>query len=373
MSTPATEKDAPERILAIDALRGFDMFWITGGDKLFLAATGLLFLKFPGVQAALDHQLHHAPWGERLVFYDLIMPLFLFIVGAAMPFSFSRRLERGDAKGAIYRKIASRTAILFVLGMAAQGNLLRFDLAQLHIYCNTLQAIAAGYAIGGVIMLNTGVRGQCIATAALLIGFWGLLAFAPVPGHAAGVLEKDANIALYVDDMVLRQFSDGKAYTWVLSSLGFAATVLFGILSGHVLRSEISGGARLARLIAAGVALVLIGEVWNLFHPVIKYIWTPSMVVWTAGWCCLLLGLFYFLIDLRGYRKWAFPFVVLGANAIVAYMAPNFIRFGDISAVLFSGPDRLGVSGDLLRAAGAFLLLWAPLYWMYKKKMFVRI
>lgn len=373
MGTPAVEKDAQERIIAIDALRGFDMFWIVGGDRLFLAATAILFLKFPAIQAALDHQLHHVPWGDRLVFYDLIMPLFLFIVGASMPFSFARRLQGGESKSALYKKIAKRTAILFVLGMIAQGNLLKLDLAQLHIYCNTLQAIAAGYCIGGIIMLNTGIKGQAVATGVLLLLFWALLTFVPVPGHGAGVLTPEGNFAIYVDDMILRQFSDGKDYTWVLSSLGFAATVLFGILSGHILRADAPQGVKLKRLTMLGASLVVFGEIWGLFHPIIKYIWTPSMTVWTAGCCCLLLALFYFLIDIRGYRRWTFPFVILGANALVAYMAPSFIRFSEISATVLHGGERFGVTGDLLRAAGAFLILWAALYYMYRKRIFVRI
>lgn len=373
MSTPAVEKGAQERVIAIDALRGFDMFWIVGGDKLFLAATAILFLKFPAIQAALDHQLHHVPWGDRLVFYDLIMPLFLFIVGASMPFSFSRRLEGGESKPALYKKIAKRTAILFVLGMIAQGNLLKLDLAELHVYCNTLQAIAAGYCIGGIIMLNTSIQGQAIATALLLAVFWALLTFIPVPGYGAGVLTPEGNLAIYIDDMILRQFSDGTNYTWVLSSLGFAATVLFGILSGHILRADADQITRLKRLILLGVGLVVLGEVWGIFHPIIKYIWTPSMTVWTAGCCCLMLALFYFLIDIRGYRKWTFPFVVLGANALVAYMAPDFIRFREISATILHGSERFGVSGDFIRAAGAFMILWVALYIMYRKKIFIRI
>lgn len=373
MNTPEVEKEAPDRVIAIDALRGFDMFWITGGDRVLLALSAVLFMKFPGVQAALEHQFHHVPWGERLVFYDLIMPLFLFIVGASMPFSFSRRLERGGSKTALYKKIAWRTFVLFILGMISQGNLLKFDLDSLAIYCNTLQAIAAGYCIGGIIMLNTGVRGQCVATGILLVVFWALLTFAPVPGHGAGVLLPDANFALYVDDTVLGEFSDGKAYTWVLSSLGFAATVLLGILSGHILRADTGQWTKLKRLLAVGVGLIVLGELWGLFHPIIKYIWTPSMTVWTAGWCFLFLALFYFLIDIRGYRRWAFPFVVLGANALVAYMAGYFIRFEGIAEVIFHGEKRMGVSGDLLQAFAAFMILWLALYWMYRKKIFVKI
>ncbi|MCF6286972.1 MAG: DUF5009 domain-containing protein [Candidatus Hydrogenedentes bacterium] len=374
MSTPAVEKDAPQRIIAIDALRGFDMFWITGGKPLFLPFTAILFLKFPGLQSALDHQFHHVPWGDRLVFWDLIMPLFLFIVGASMPFSFARRQEEGHPKGALYRKMLRRVAILWILGMIEQGNLLHLDLGKLILFSNTLQAIAAGYLIGGIIMLNTGIRGQAIAIATLLLFYWALLALVPFGGHPGGTMESQVNLARYFESFLFGSFADnGNYYTWALSSLGFAGTVLFGILAGHVLRGNRDGWQKLRILLGAGVALIVLGEVWNLVHPINKYIWTSSMTVWTAGWCFLMLAGFYLLIDLWGYRKFAFPFIVLGANALVAYMAGFFIRFDDIAALIFRGEESMGVSGVLLQAFAAFMILWLALYWMYKKRIFVRI
>ncbi len=373
MSKPAVEKGAPQRIIAIDALRGFDMFWIVGGNSVVMALVGLVFLQFPGIQAAIDHQFHHAPWGERLVFWDLIMPLFLFIVGASMPFSFSRRQEEGQSKAALYKKILVRVAILWVLGMIKQGNLLRFDLDALILYSNTLQAIAAGYLIGGVIMLNTGIRGQIAATVALLLSYWALLALVPFGGNPAGTIEDKVNLAQHVGHLLFGSFADGGSYTWALSSLGFGATVLFGILSGHVLRGDADGWKKLRSLVAIGVGLIVLGEVWNLVHPINKYIWTSSMAVWTAGWCYLLLAVFYLLIDLLEYRKWAFVFIVVGANALVAYMADMVVRFDDIAALIFQGEGRLGVTGNLLQAVASFLLLWGALYWMYTKKIFVRI
>ena len=373
MPAPALKKDSADRILAIDALRGFDMFWITGGQPLVLALSALLFMKFPGVQEAIAHQLNHVPWGERLVFWDLIMPLFLFIVGASMPFSFTRRLESGQGKAALYRKILWRVAILWVLGMIKQGDLLHFDSERLRLYSNTLQAIAAGYLIGGLVMLNTGIRGQIAATAGLLLAYWGLLVLVPFGGNPAGTVEDKLNLAQHLDALLFGSFTDKSSYTWGLSSLNFGATVLFGILSGHVLRGSQTPWGKLQRLAAIGVGLILLGEAWNLVHPINKYIWSSSMAVWTAGWCYLMLAAFYLLLDIYDFRKWAFPFVVIGANALVAYMASFFIRFEGIAEVLFHGEKRMGVSGDLLQAFAAFMILWLALYWMYRKKVFVKI
>ena len=223
-------------------------------------------------------------------------------------------------------------------------------------------------------MLNTGIRGQIIATAALLLLYWALLAFVPFGGHPAGTIEPQVNLAEYVGTLVLGPFADSdKPYTWVLSSLGFAATVLFGILAGHLLRGDNDGWYKLRGLVAIGVGLIVLGEVWNLLHPINKYIWTSSMTVWTAGWCYLMLAVFYLFIDLLGYRKLAFPFIVLGANALVAYMSGYFIRFDEIAAILFHGEARMGITGNFFQAVAAFMILWLALYWMYKKKVFIRI
>lgn len=373
MSSPALKRGTSDRIVAIDALRGFDMFWICGGQPIVLALSALIFMKFPGVQQTIDHQLGHVPWGERLVFWDLIMPLFLFIVGASMPFSFTRRLESGQGKADLYKKILTRVAILWVLGMIKQGDLLHFDPSKLRLYSNTLQAIAAGYLIGGIVMLNTGIRGQIGATAGLLLLYWGLLALVPFAGNPGGTIEDKINLAEHIDATLFGAFNDKSSYTWGLSSLGFAGTTLLGILSGHILRSDREAWTRLKLLAGVGVGLILLGEAWNFVLPINKYIWTSSMTVWTAGWCYLLLALFYLLFDIYDNRKLAFPFIVIGANALVAYMSSFFIRFDDIAALLFHGEQRMGVTGNVLQTFAAFMLLWGALYWMYRRKIFVKI
>ncbi len=170
------------RIVAIDALRGFDMFWIAGGRELLLAFVAIF--KNPAPHW-LNQQLEHVKW-EGFTAWDLIMPLFLFVVGAAMPFSFARRIEEGQSKRQLYAKLFRRTVVLFVLGMAVQGHLLDFKLSTLHVFANTLQAIAVGYLIAGIVMLNVGVVGQIAFTALMLVGFWLALMFVPLGEHGAG-------------------------------------------------------------------------------------------------------------------------------------------------------------------------------------------
>jgi predicted acyltransferase len=362
----------PDRIAALDALRGFDMFWIIGGRELLLAAVGLFWSETP---ARLEYQLEHVPW-EGFTAWDLIMPLFLFVVGAAMPFSFSRRMEQGRSKSALLVQVVRRSVILFVLGMVVQGHLLDFDLAKLHLYCNTLQAIAAGYLVAGIVILNVGLVGQIAITALLLVAYWLLLRFVPFEGHPAGTLEPNANLALAVDSFILGRFRDGTTYTWILSSLTFAATVMLGVFSGHVLRAKIDAWKRLLLLTVLGIACLAAGWSWAEWGglPIIKHIWTSSMTLWAAGWSYLLLALFYLLIDMLGWRRWSFPFIVIGMNAITIYVGRFFIPFKGISETLVGGlAGHLASAGPLLVEFTAVLLAWLLLFHLYRQRIFLRI
>jgi predicted acyltransferase len=276
----------------------------------------------------------------------------------------------------LYAKIVRRVVILFVLGMIVQGHLLAFDLSKLHVFCSTLQAIAVGYLVAGILLLHTGVAIQVVTTALLLVGYWLLMMYVPVPGHSAGVLEPDANLALAVDELVLGRFRDGTSYTWILSVMTFSATVLCGVLAGHLLRSQQSAWAKVLWLVVVGLGSLVGGWVWAewLGFPIIKHIWTSSMVLWAAGWSYLLLAVFYVLIDLIGLRRWAFPFVVIGMNAITIYVASFFIPFRSIAESLAGGLARhLGAAGPVAIAFTTVLLAWLVVYHLYRQRIFLRI
>lgn len=373
-SAIAREESATDsgRIVAIDALRGFDMFWIVGGQELFLSLVAMF--KTP-VPAWLNYQFEHTEW-EGFTAWDLIMPLFLFVVGTAMPFSFARRLEQGQSKAQLYAKILRRAVILFVLGMAVQGHLLDFNLATLHLFANTLQAIAVGYLVAGFVMLNLGIIGQILFASLMLVGYWLLLVFVPQIGHGAGVIEPHVNVAMSVDEYVLSRFRDGTEYTWVLSGMTFSATVLLGVFSGHLLRSRLSSPGKVLTLTAIGAACLAGGWAWAewLGFPIIKHIWTSSMVLWAGGWSYLLLALFYLLIDVAGFRRWAFPFVVIGMNAIAIYVAWHFIPFPTIAKNLVGGlATHIGSAGAFVIALTAVMLWWLVLYDLYRRKIFLRL
>src|SRR4029077_7027835 len=257
-----------------------------------------------------------------------------------------------------------------------QGHALDFNLSTLHLYCNTLQAIAVGYFVAGVLMLNVGVLGQLVTAALLLVGYWLLMTHVPFSGNQPGILEPGANVALAVEEQILGRFRDPTPYTWILSGMTFTATVLLGVQAGHLLRSNFKQWDKLLCLTAAGVALLAGGWAWAnwLGFPIIKHVWTSSMVLWAAGWSYLLLGIFYLLIDVAGFQRWAFPFVVIGMNAITIYVASWFIPFGAISENLVGGLARqLGSTGPVLIAFISVLLVWLLLYYLYHQKIFLRI
>ena len=360
------------RVISIDALRGFDMFWIIGGGAIFASLHNALDNP---TTAQIRTQLTHVKW-EGFRFEDLIMPLFLFIVGVVMPYSFAKRLDTSQSKLRLYLHIIKRTVILFILGMIAQGNLLDYDLSKLHIYSNTLQAIAAGYIIAAIIMLNLGIRWQIAVTGILLVLFWLLLVLIPVPGYGMGVLTPDGNLAIYIDRIILGRFIDGTnpPYTWILSSMTFPCTVMLGVMAGHLLRSDNVGIRKVLWLLAAGGGCIVAGLLWNLCFPIIKHIWTSSFVLFSGGLCFMLLVLFYLVIDVLGFRRWAFGFVVIGTNAIAVYMAVHIINFRNIGGVFVGGLEKYaGNWYPFIYATAEFAIVWLILWWMYRKKTFIKI
>jgi len=368
MSTDTTT--APrQRIAAIDALRGFDMFWITGGRQILM---GLIALVFGEVPESVRYQLGHPEW-LGFSAWDMIMPLFLFITGAAMPFSLGVEKEQGVPLSKILLRMARRVALLWLLGTIAQGNLIQClwagDFERLRLYSNTLQAIASGYVLAGLGLLFLSKRGQGILCAVLLIVFWALMMFVPFGDHPAGTLEPQANLAKHMEPMLLAPFHERGTYTWTLSSLAFGGTVLLGVFAGHLLRSTLAPAEKLRWLVLAGVACLIGGQIWALHFPIIKHIWTSSMVLWAAGWSYLALALFYWLIDMRQWRKWSFVFMVVGANAILAYMVGE--RWVDLVESFL--PENSTELQEGFASLFAFSTFWIFLYILYRKRIFVRV
>ncbi len=224
MPTESAPEVKPQRIAAIDALRGFDMFFLSGGLALAVAFINLFYDKSPDW---LTYHSTHVAW-EGFAAWDLVMPLFLFIVGAAMPFSFSKRIGV-EPLWKTYAKIIKRVVVLFLLGMVVQGNLLSFNTERMAFYCNTLQAIAAGYLIAAVCLIHLKIRWQIVVTLLLLTAYWLIMKWVPftadgVGSCAAGAMEPHNNLALLLDKYLMGGWQDGTIYALILPQLGLGAT-----------------------------------------------------------------------------------------------------------------------------------------------------
>ncbi|MCX8063679.1 MAG: DUF5009 domain-containing protein [Candidatus Hydrogenedentes bacterium] len=377
MSTSASQKCSeemkrfapvvlPPRILSVDALRGFDMFWIMQGKEVVLTILGLILGRIPPI---LQYHFSHPEW-EGFSGWDLIMPLFLFITGVTIPFSVEKYTS-GHAKYPFYRRLFRRVVLLWILGMIAQGHLLSFDLNKIHFFSNTLQAIAVGYFVSSIVLVYLPIRFQPLLTLGLLILYWVWMMFIPLPtGEGSGILLPERNWAMYIDELILGRFRDGTHYTWILSGLGFSATVMLGTHAGYIIKFVHKRNLVVLYLTLAGVICLLFGWLWSFHFPIIKHIWSSSMALWAGGWSYLLLAIFFLLIDVFGFTVWAFPFIVVGSNAILAYIGAPFLKEVLDFALVKVG---LGTATQLVTPFITLISMWLLLYFLYTKKWFIRV
>ncbi|MBM3891759.1 MAG: DUF5009 domain-containing protein [Verrucomicrobia bacterium] len=390
MVRPETAQDtaaaASSRLASLDALRGLDMFWIIGGSHVAVStakASGCSWLQWVPIQ------MSHVPW-DGFRFYDLIFPLFLFMIGVAIPYALGKRLSRGESLAKIYRHIVVRVIVMIVLGMMVNGSLLTFDPKKFELTYSVLQMLALGYLVAAVLFLNLSLRNQIIVTVAMLVGYWALLAFVPGPGHEIGRFREGCNVGDWVTEWMFGKWR-GQQIGWVVGILGHASTAMLGVFAGQLLRSGSSASQKLARLAALGVGCLAAGFLWSgwitewfpgawsqwpIWFPIIKVRWTSSYALYAGGISYLLLALCYLIVDVWGFRRWAVPFMAIGANSIFAYMAWSLCSsaFRRVSEVFLGGlKPYVGLWHDAILWAGALVGLWALLRYMYRKGTFVRI
>jgi predicted acyltransferase len=361
------------RLLSLDGLRGFDMLWIIGGQFVIRGLAKV----WPGrVSSAVSAQFEHVSW-SGLHGFDVIWTLFMFMVGVSLSFSIAKRKRMNESHRSIYAHAIKRAVILFILGMIAQGNLLQFDLATFHPFYSVLHGIAAGYLIATVVTMNFKAKGQAITTAVFLVSYWILLLMIPVPGVGRGVLTPTGNAATYIDRLVLGRFYYlplGQENTWFLSYLGFAASVLLGVLAGELLLSNRTKKFKCITLYGYGAGLLVFGLVWSIWLPIIKLLWTSSFVLVAGGISCLMMATFYLLIDVLGYRKWVFPFTVIGMNALAVYMATELFDFRKIGNIFVGSLlPRVGRWDEVMAYSASLAIIWLILYWMYRTRTFVKL
>lgn len=363
------------RLYSLDALRGFDMFWIIGGERIFYALSKITDTPFWN---GLSHQFSHPDWnGFR--FYDLIFPLFLFIAGVATPYSVGRQMEKSVPRRKLIWRIIKRGLILVLLGIITNNGLRIQPVSEMR-FGSVLGRIGLAYMFANIIYLYTQKqRSQIIWTGGLLLGYWIILLCTSAPGFHAGDLTIEGNFASYVDRLLL----PGKLYVnnihdpeGLFSTIPAIATGLLGILTGSFLKkSNLSPNAKTAYLIVIGTALIAISLLWNIVFPINKNLWSSSFAVLVGGISMLLMAVFYFIIDVRGYKKWAFFFVLIGMNSILIYLSGHFIDWNYSTKAFFEWLIQLaGEPFGLLVAALCYISVkWAFLYFLYKQKVFLKV
>ena len=364
-----------KRLESLDALRGFDLFFLVALGPLMHSLARTANVEWLNESMWV---FSHVSW-EGFSPWDLIMPLFLFMSGISMPFSLSRYKSISD-KRPLLRRLAKRILLLWIFGMMCQGNLLALDPNTIYLYSNTLQAIATGYLITALLFLFTSRRTQIITAVVLLLVYWTAMQFITVDGYGGGNYTPQGNLAEWIDNTVLGRFRDtaqvidGKVvvadwyhYTWILSSLNFGVTVLTGLFAGYIAKDKIEEKKKLKLYFGTGITMVIAGWLWNFQMPVIKTIWTSSMVLVSSGYCFLLMGLFYYWIDYKGHRSGITWLKVYGMNSIVAYMLANVVNFRCIGESLFYGLEQyMGSYYSFLMTLWNIGAVYVIIWFMYK-------
>ena len=371
MALNTSESQPSERLLSLDALRGFDMVWIVGAEEIVHA---LHKISNAGIPNFLANQLSHKDW-DGFAFYDLIFPLFVFIAGVSLVFSLDRLMAREGTLGSC-KRIFRRFLLLYLLGIIIYGGF-STPFKEIRLL-GVLQRIALCYLFAGLIYCFFKLRGRIIICLSLLIGYWALMTFVPVPDHGAGNFAEGKNLANYVDQqwLPLRKWDGDHDPEGLLSTFPAIATCLLGTFAGMLLKStQHLPMKKIGLLAVSGLCMLCVGWLWHLQFPVIKKIWTSSFVLVAGGYSCLLLAFFYWLIDIKQWRRWAQPFVWVGMNPIAIYVAFHLVDFKKIAS-LFVGGDinkYFGSFGPMVIALTALGLSLLFCRFLYQKKIFMRV
>lgn len=362
-----------ERLLSLDALRGFDMFWIVGGVYLIRAmAKGSTY----GWLQTIEEQTHHAQWAG-FHFYDLIFPLFMFISGVAIPYSILSKLEGGVPRINIVRKTARRMIMLVVIGFIYNGNL-REGVTE-PLFESVLGQIGISYFLASLIILYTSsIKSQLYWLFGILAGYAAIQLLVPVPGIGAGVLTPEGCINGYID----RMFMPGKLYGGSFTPEGYLCILsatgitMMGYMAGHLLKKKDETSAKKIKMLSMiGIGLIILALILHPFYPVIKNCWTTTFNLLAGGISFLLLAIFYFIIDVKKWRNWAFFFIVIGMNSIFIYLFKSLVNIEFTSKYLLGWlAGLLGeTGGSLVIISGGLALSWLLLYFMYLKKIFIKV
>lgn len=360
-SPPVAVQQPPARLESLDAFRGFTI-------------AAMLLVNNKGSDAAFPHQFHHAEWGEFVTFCDMIFPWFLFIVGVALPWSTASHFRKGGTMASFAAKCARRAAMLVLLGILIDCSVMK----RIHVGMNVLQLIGLAFFCGAMAS-RLAPAARNVLAGLLLAAYAALLLFVPIPGVGAGFFEADRNIVGWINGHLRPWHLAG-----ILSVIPATALVLIGVAVGDVIRdSRLDAMRRLGRMAAIGIALALGGLGLHVVLPMNKPVWTPSYILFAGGLGAVLLAGFHAVMDIGGWRAWAFPFVVYGMNAIAAYFVSIMVRLHTVQEWTMDAGGQavtiwqamidgwMRVAGDTAGPwlfTGSYLLFWFAVLWMMHRR-----
>lgn len=363
------KKERPLRLISLDALRGLTIFLMLLVNNVSLGEN-------------TPKTLTHAPWNGGIFLADFVFPWFLFCVGVAIPFAYSSFIKKESSYYKYVLKVISRTIILFLLGCLLNSSIIKQPVFSLGV----LQLIGLAYMVGALLYpANLYIR--ISISVIFLFGFWAMIKFIPIPGQGPGIFLENANLLKFINETYLQKFN----LSGLLSVIPAGALVLIGIVISDLLsKKNFTEKNKLILLFALGAILSSVGFVWNLDLPFNKPVWTPSYILFTAGTASIVLGFFYYLIDMKNLKTWAYPLIVFGSNAIIAYTAPVLVKMWILNEwqifdangnsqtlqqwFLNSLTSKYGlITGGWFYTLGYILAWWIILWWLYRKKIFLKV
>lgn len=377
-----------DRLLSLDTLRGFDMLFIMGLAGLVTALCAL----FPGsFSDALAANMGHRSW-DGLYHHDTIFPLFLFIAGISFPYSYAKQQRVGRTRRQIYRKIFVRAALLIVLGVVYNG-LFRLNFPVR--VASVLGRIGVAWALAALLFINLNATKRIIVAATILVGYSLLLLFVAAPDAPAGAssLSFEGNLVGYVDRLLLPGKILYRAPEGIVAQRGWfdpegmlsvvpaVVTAMLGMFTGEFVRSRsvggkpLSGNRKTVIMFVAAAVLLGIGLIWNQFMPINKKLWSSSFVCVVGAYSLAMFALFYYIVDVRGWRRWTLFFRVVGLNSITIYLAQAVVDFGGISDFFLGGVASKcsPLWASVVNSAGYLTVCWLMLYFLYRQRIFLKI
>jgi predicted acyltransferase len=361
--TPLPSRKTAVRLGSLDVFRGLTILL-------------MLLVNNVALDANTPYLLTHAPWNGGVYLADLVFPWFLLAVGVAIPFAAASFRKKNLPSWRYDLKVIQRSILLFGLGLLIVSSIARRPVFALDV----LQLIAMAYLVAAL-LYDLPTHRRAMIAGFFLVAYWAAIRYLPVPGVGRAIFEEDQNLILHFNNTFLEAVN----LRGLLSVIPTSALVMLGSLIGDLFRLELPSLRRSAWLLVIGLGLAVLGVLWNLSLPYNKTFWTPSYILLTAGLGTIVLGIFHYLVDARGWHGWAFPLTVFGSNALFAYVVPILVKVWLLQGIEVGGASIQqnilnfwqslagGYGGGWLYTLSYIVFWWLVLWVLYRRRIFLRV